>query len=483
MKNEHPFDSYFKSKLQNHKTAVPEGLWEKIVAGKETKKPPAIWWKDNMLVMTLLCAVLLSVTYLFTNKTLNPLENIVANNSTLQPNTETPGNKVATQKLATESNNLENNIIVADHQAQPENLVSVNEINEAGNENAVAGSSLKQYHPSSYIKNNAFLFKKKDGDKKDDAANTAVSDDAFATNSSLIISNDALLPLTPHTQEKTVSILSINLSPKDLKALSTVNKNILGLGCPNGFPSTWYIEAYGSADINMKSIYAKDVNSTYINKLDSTTRMSGGFTFGVRVSKSINEHFLLKTGLQYSQINERFKTKTDSILTITTVVTTRTIVRGGGQSDTTVRDTSTLQQIGYKTGYVNNRYKSIEIPVIASYETGNDNWRIALNGGVIVNLTSSYTGQTFDTSYGIVPLSAKQANGFYKSNVNLSLYAGVSLLKRIGNGLDAFAEPYFRYSLSNAATSGAGYSQRFNSAGLSLGIRYKLNRKSSSTRD
>ena len=161
------------------------------------------------------------------------------------------------------------------------------------------------------------------------------------------------------------------------------------------------------------------------------------------------------------------------------MVTVRTIVRGGGLSDTTVRDTSLLQQIGYRKRITNNKYKSIEIPLLLSYERGNDKWRVAINGGVIANLSSWYSGETLDTSYQLIPLSAKKNNGFYKSNLNLSLYAGVSIIRRVSTNMEAFAEPYIRYGLSNTNSSTIGYSQRFNAAGISFGIRCKLNSKGS----
>jgi hypothetical protein len=70
----------------------------------------------------------------------------------------------------------------------------------------------------------------------------------------------------------------------------------------------------------------------------------------------------------------------------------------------------------------------------------------------------------------------------YNNHLNVSLYASGNILYRIGDNTEAFAEPYFRYGLSNSAVSGLGYGQRFHTAGLSLGIRYQLNNKGSARR-
>ena len=246
---------------------------------------------------------------------------------------------------------------------------------------------------------------------------------------------DDVISETHFTRQNTISLANLSkLETKNPTSLLLINnKKMFGLDCPNTLPTNWYLEAYGSPDYNMKNVYANGVSNAYLQRIDSTTKMGMGYTFGLRVSRSINEHLLVKTGLQYTQRNEQFTSKSDSIITTTNVVTIRTIVRGGGLSDTTVRDTSSLQQIGYRKRVTNNHYKSLEVPLLASYERGNDKWRIAANGGVIVNLTSWYSGQTLDTTYQSIPLSAKNNNGFYKSNLNLSLYASISVLRRINN--------------------------------------------------
>jgi len=206
--------------------------------------------------------------------------------------------------------------------------------------------------------------------------------------------------------------------------------------------------------------------------------MEGGFTIGARLSRTINEHWQVKSGLQYAQVNQRFSVRTENEIKTTTVITTRAVVRNPGDT-TFVSDTSQLTQVGYRLRTTQNRYRSIEIPLIATYETGNYNWHWGISGGVIINAASWYSGEMLDTSYNIVPLSAKSTNGVYRSAVNLSAYLGVSVSHRIGNDMEVFAEPYFRYGLFSSSISNLGYSQSFNAAGISLGIRYQLNNKGS----
>lgn len=469
MQNEINFDDFVKDMLHNHKSPVPNGLWDKIVAEKETKKPIVYWWTDKrwyiaaaacLLLICGTCFVIINTQKSDEVATKSEVPTKEINNTTQPSKTEIiDNNATLNQNNNTNNNNgsatVDDNTDIADNNGL---------YNPFGN----ASKRIKSMSKSQ---------------KRKELNNDAVvAQEQPNVNQSIILSqDDSNDAIAKFTQANTVSLYKLfDYNTKDITTLNLKNQSkIFGLDCPNIKPATWYLEAYGSADYTMKNVFAYGVSDTYLQRIDSTTKMNVGFTFGLRISKTISDNLLIKSGLQYTQRNEQFTSKSDSIITTTSVVTVRTIVRGGGLSDTTVRDTATVQQIGYRKRVTNNHYKSLEIPLLLSYENVNDQWHYAINGGIIANLTSWYQGETLDTSFQLVPLSARKTNGFYKSNLNLSLYAGVSIIRNISERLDIFAEPYFRYGISNTNTSVAGYSQRFNTAGLTLGIRWKLNNKGS----
>jgi hypothetical protein len=476
MPNEINFDDFVKNSLHSHKSPVPNGLWDKIVAEKETKKPVVFWWTDKRWYMVAAACLLLICGTCFVISNKNNSEEVATKSqvpSKQLKNTPSQPSKTETidNNTTLNSNDNSTNAISSDSDSKISETDKTTNIgtNKEGSVKNVIFNTKRNEKRSANTVNDTQL----GNDKRQQQLPFTQNDGVAQDNSDNLVSKLA--------QANTVSLSKLfNYNTKDITSLKLKNQNkIFGLDCPNYKPSTWYLEAYGSADYTMKNVFAYGVSNNYLQRIDSTTKMSGGFTFGLRVSKTISDNFLLKSGLQYTQRNEQFTSKSDSIITTTSVVTVRTIVRGGGLSDTTVRDTATVQQIGYRKRVTNNQYKSLEIPLLLSYENGNDKWHYAINGGVIANLTSWYQGETLDTSFQLVPLSAKNTNGFYKSNLNLSLYAGLSIIRNISERLDIFAEPYFRYGISNTNTSTAGYSQRFNAAGLTLGVRYKLNSKGS----
>jgi hypothetical protein len=237
----------------------------------------------------------------------------------------------------------------------------------------------------------------------------------------------------------------------------------------------WFAEVYVSPDAAFKSFRNINASAQYLAKKDSSEHMQPGFTAGVRLVKPITDNFLIKTGLQYSQINQKFTYRTENEVRTITVISVRTIVRAPGDT-ITVTDTSTAQQFGYKNNSIRNRYRSIDVPLILGYQFGGDNLKFGINAGVIFNLSSWYQGVILDTSLTAVPIS-KGSNMLYKSNIGLGLYAGFSIMKQLGENTQLFFEPYFRYNLSNMTNSNASFSQKFSLGGLSIGLRYNLKRQ------
>jgi hypothetical protein len=265
---------------------------------------------------------------------------------------------------------------------------------------------------------------------------------------------------------------SIHLPPLNLR-------RILGLdACPNANGAQrndWYIELYGSPDYTFKSITGNGASANYLQKKDSTEHLRGGFTVGARFSKTIGEHTYLKLGIQYNQINELFSQRKEDQVQTTTVIVRRTITTPQGTT-TTVTDTSSVTQIGYRVIKSMNHYKNVELPVMLGYEFGmpDANWRFTINGGLIIGLSSWYMGETIDTSLQVVAINSKSNSGVYEHSFTTSIYSSLGIYRRITPQLDVFAEPYFRYNILGT-NSLYGVNQRFGAAGISLGTRIQLN--------
>jgi hypothetical protein len=238
----------------------------------------------------------------------------------------------------------------------------------------------------------------------------------------------------------------------------------------------WFLEAYASPDIAFRSLTNNTASQTYLLRKDSSESMRVGYTAGIRLVKPINDNILVKAGVQYTQMNQKYVYRTENEVKTITVVSTRTIIRAPGDT-VIVRDTSVLQQIGFKNNTVINRFRTIDVPVMVGYQFGNEDLKIGINAGVVFNLSSSYQGVQLDSSLATVPITKGSSNMVYKSNIGMGLVGSVSLVKKLSDDLHIFAEPYFRYNLSNMTTPNAPYNQKFSLGGIAVGVRLNLNRQ------
>jgi opacity protein-like surface antigen len=198
--------------------------------------------------------------------------------------------------------------------------------------------------------------------------------------------------------------------------------------------------------------------------------MQLSYTFGVRLGALLGEHFTVKTGLQYSEVNEKFNYTEKNATRTVPVVLQRTLTDANG-IERTVLDTSTLIQVGsqYKLNY--NHYKSLDIPVLIGYQTAGDRFNASINTGVILNIKTNYKGDILDASLNAVDINS---NNFYKSNTGVSLYLGLGLSTKLNTNFQLFTEPFLKYRLSNMTGAHQPFTQKINVGGLSLGLRYNF---------
>ncbi len=529
--NNEEFDHITKMKLQDYAAAIPEGLWEKIhvpTINPPTEQfdqfiqqklfdytapvSPEVWNRikpkededrkvffllprAGMVAASILLLILAgSVSaYLYYQKlTIESTSATQSNNPNSQENKKQNSNTLLIPKVDSETsaptttikepgelesaekskepnieekNSIENKIVFSKRdfattnstnntsqkntkQAYTGNLFELNnvEVNSRGNKKNGANSNreLDQSNNESILENEFIAHNKMDA-----------SLIGFSKNKLNFNSKEKQVTAFNHTS----NIKNVVICPSDRKMRNP----------------DWDLEIYASPDYAFKTVSSTTASKAYMDRKDSSEKSQVGFTAGIRIVKPINDHFSLKTGLQYSQINEHFTYRSENEIKTTTVVTVRTITLANG-STVTVSDTSVVQQIGFKNNTVKNRYRSFDIPALVSYQFGNDDLRIGLNAGVIFNVSSWYQGVVLDTTLNAMPIT-KETNISYKNNIGMGIYTGISITKRLNYNTSIFAEPYLRYNLSDMTTPQSSFNQRFSVGGLSIGLRMNLNNR------
>lgn len=510
------FDSFISDKLSNHKSPVPEGLWEKIMP-EEKRKPKAIWWWFTAVAIIIALATaggysyktywgvnkpntIASDKYSETHKAPHQPSN---SNSLFEKNENIDSIKNIDNKqvINIDENNKTNNKLSAS--------ISANEANSNTKANSISLNSssfgesifknkfekINKIKVDNQINTNNISFKNRIDKKLQLQKNWSKQKNLVADNAKWNDDNENLTTAlrsfgNKYQTNNLVDITDLNANCNKTSLVKFEEKLLKDPlpkfsfktdDCPSAkgnFREDFYVEGYASPDFARKNVSANNANSTtYISKKDSSENMQLGFTVGARFVKSLTNNLLIKAGLQYSHLSEKTVWRTENERKQTIVITTHTIPRAGGLPDTTISDTTVSFQIGYRTRTTVTHYKNLELPIILSYEFGSTEsmWKIAVNAGAIVNVTSWYDGKTFDSNYDLVNAGSKANNGFYQHKIGVSLYTGVSILRKINDKVDVFIEPYYRFGILNSVDSKAGFAQRFNIGGVQFGARIKLN--------
>lgn len=490
------FDSFVSGQLRDAEAPVPAGLWEKIKPVEEDDRKGFYWLRypaAAVLMLALLTAGAFGYFY-YTNKDKsNDAAQVITSGASsgnaakdqqeksreknsVAPGADTPSNNETNQTPSVTSPAIHpsenNNSRQTDHAQQRANEYLIPDHTnissaEQKNNNRLAPAPA---NPNPIANNSYDVFKNTTGITVKEGVSKTGSDEFSFT------------PDPYQNNFSAASTISLKRAGSSLldKQLSTINysnryKSIIICPADKGRNMDWFLETYLSPDIAFKSVKNISASPAYMAKKDSSESMQIGYSAGIRLVKPITDNILVKAGIQYTQANEKYTYRTENEVKTTTVVTVRTIIRAPGDT-VIVNDTSVVQTAGFRNNTVRNRYRSFDIPITVGYQFGDDDLKFGINAGVAINVSSWYQGIILDSALANVALN-KSGNGVYKSNIGLGLIGSISIVKRLSDDLHIFAEPYFRYNLSDMTTPQASFKQRLSLGGLSLGLRFNLNRR------
>ncbi len=471
------FDEHIKDQFLDYTPPVHPRIWENIVQEREKKRPAGFWISFfNRRTIVLVAALLLAAgggAYLLLRNTAgnNAADTATANgapqpdaaavasvNTTTADNTTnnsptTAGAGIATtnsgsQPAQTETNGSPANTTSGSNNNNiSTNIPAVNQAN--GNDNNTA-----PFFGSSNTKK-----QRNDAKQKISIKNGLAVEDADENSGN---TGEAYqLPFMFFTAEKN----------NTAKAVSALRKrsffNITEPGCPtiekNAAGNKTYVELYAGPDYAFRSM-SDTGNSAYLQKRKESTKFSSAFSAGIRYTKVFSNGISFRTGINYSQINEKFTYSEGNIVQVVY------IINNAGDTIGSYMTSGTR----YKT--TQNKFRTIDVPLVLGYELGNGRLHANINAGVIVNAYSWQKGEVLDSNYKPINITTGKSNSQYqfKTNIGVGFTGGVSVYYKLNERWHLLAEPYFRYNLTPASKEAITFKQKYNTAGLHIGVRYDL---------
>lgn len=465
MNSNRQFDEHIKGQFNNYAPDVHSRIWENIIAEKDKKRPPGFWismlnGRTKLLILGLIIALSSGGAWIFFNKNITPnnKKNAAENRSTgnktgrseVQPSLAqqtNPPNEVNELSITPVNDLTTSNTALLSNGGIKARIYSPSlEEDETGNGKPGTAKRNKKQLPGL---GNVLVNTTSPGlDKEED-------EDAYDGQGTL------LGRLTYHAEKYTEKRKSgkpglLSFDPVIyLPDCPSIEKDAAG--------NKRYFEFYGGPDYAIRSLHDTG-NSAYLQKRKESTKFKSGFSAGVRYTKVFNNSMSVRGGVNYSQINEKFTFSQGNIIQVIYIINTNgdTV---GSYTTTGTRNKTTI-----------NRYRSIDIPIVVGYELGNGKLHANINAGAIINIYSWQNGDVLDPSGNPVSITTGKSSSPYqfKTNAGLGFIGAASIYYKLNDRLHLMAEPYFRYNLTPMSKETSTLKQKYQTAGLRLGIRLDL---------
>jgi hypothetical protein len=508
-----PLDKHIKEQLGGYSPDVPPHIWDRIVAQREQQRPKGFWFRfvgsRKWLLLAILFLGLGGAAYWMTRETdtktaadrsdkgsntnlatptssqpvasnqplpANTISNKETNNTT-QPNSNNVNTNTATSTGANKTSSDNNNPTAQPVMASSTPVATSN------------GQDMPPLYTSNRTKQQTQSTNKKMGTKT--RANQKPANGTDWVDAPISVGDDgknSRLQLTKPRQDAVETSLqrmtgAASIITSEKQMVNELQKrslyNLLLPDCPtieeNAAANKKYIEFYAGPDFGLRSFssFSADSNSNnYIQRRKESAKFASAFSAGLRYTKVFNNGMSLRSGINYSQINEKFQYINERDIRYILVITPRQIIVGG--NTVTIYDTLRYTETGKRIKTTYNRYRSIDVPLQLGYEFGNGRLHTNISAGAIINLYSWQKGDVLDSAYQPVSITTGKGSSLYgfKTNIGVGFLGSVSVYYRLRPRLHLLAEPYFRYNLQPMTRDNQNVTQKYSTLGLRLGVRW-----------
>lgn len=476
MNSNRQFDEHIKDQFSNYTPDVHPRIWEKIIAEKDKKRPAGFWVsmfnnRNKLLILGLIIALSSGGAWLYYGNDFaskEPTSNgIKEKNNGKNPDNKTDNYTTITSPADQQLNAGTTEIITVVHPVPgsiasgsitPGDITTDNKpfLSSKGNTKTSITAPLPETDGETEPKVKAGKLYTGLGNILVNTTAPELEEDAYMEPGGTLLGR-----LTYHAEKFTEK----RKTGKKQEPLR-FNPVVFLPDCPiekDASGNKKYFEFYAGPDYAFQSLQDTG-NSAYLQKRKESTSFKSAFSAGIRYTKVFNNSMSVRGGVNFSQINEKFTFNQGNIVQVTYII--------NANGDTVGSYTTTGSR--YKTTI--NRYRSIDIPIMIGYELGNGKLHTNINAGPVINIYSWQKGDVLDASGNPVSITTGKSSSPYqfKTNAGIGFMGAVSIYYKLNDRLHIMAEPYFRYNLSQMNKESITLKQKYQTAGLRLGIRLDL---------
>ena len=233
----------------------------------------------------------------------------------------------------------------------------------------------------------------------------------------------------------------------------------------NSHPNVFLVDVYAGPSLARKDLRpASPEESWYRQRRLATESSDWAFNAGVRGTLLLNQHFLIRSGLHYDQIVEKFEYADPNYKEVN--IRQRSVLVNGVWQ--TVSDTSVSYGEHYTKTY--NRFGMLDIPLQVGLEVRNRRSGVSLQAGASINVLFWKRGDILSMTEQPASFAPGDGAEVFRPRTGLSVSGSVQWFYHLKPRLRVFAEPYFRQVLRPITLDGHPVEQRYGIGGLRLGL-------------
>ncbi|MDX1940592.1 MAG: hypothetical protein SFU99_08570 [Saprospiraceae bacterium] len=433
MNRRHPIDAVFNKKLAHYESETPQYLWEQIEHQRKAALQMQQRNRQRLLIMALLLIGFLAGMMSWYNS------------SDTSP-------ELSSFPLAPE-----NNIEKAFAQSDIPNNILINPTLSLLDANSVPRENIRP--ASNQVKLNTIPIETIATPVE---SLTETFDKAFATEN---------LAASAALQVSALQLATLPLAFRKVHTTQSLQMPASGCATFTDGKTNFYFDILAAPGFAVRSLNPKEGDyARYANTREQTELPRYTYSAALRLSMVTKPGVAVRTGVNYSEINERFKHTIEN--EVRTIITN--IYGQNGEiigTDTTI-ETSSRQVVA------NNRYRTLDIPILLGYEVSAKNMTLTVNGGAYINVMFNPNGE-FISPEDNRPISFSNDNNAeaypaFRENLGIGWYGSLGVQYRISPRLHLLVEPHVKAYPRSFTREDFMIDQKYLTAGVFIGIRHQF---------
>lgn len=245
-------------------------------------------------------------------------------------------------------------------------------------------------------------------------------------------------------------------------------------GCADfaGKPFKFYFDAIAAPGFAERRLSPRGQDfAAYANTREQTEVPRFMYSAALRLSVVTQGGLALRTGVNYSEINERFQHTIENEV--------RTIITNIYGQNGEIIGTDTTIESNSRRVFANNRYRTLDIPVLVGYETQFKNITLTLNGGAYVNVYFKPEGE-FLSPESNRPVGFSNDTGAettypaFREGLGIGWYGSLGVQYKISPRLQLLVEPHVKMYPRSFTREDFMVDQNYLTAGVFVGLRHQF---------